>query len=195
MQPLLEEMSQSITVFDALDGQFHTCTPLLIFGTFDLRGLPKISMGNQPPAKCGCHECQFKGTWCPAAHTTVYTGHYQFANKEDRLRSLDLSLSSLSLSLSSKPPKTKKTKTLRSRPGLPPRHSAAPDLFGSRKALSQGSRLSGLSVGHCRLALASPIRHYLAGRRAHPRREMRRTEPGADRRDAPGFLRRARRAL
>ena len=83
LQPLLEELSSEFQVFDAMDDQWHTCAPLLVFGTFDMRGLPKATMGNTPPAKVMCHECTFKGSWCPSSHTTVYMGHYVYlSNKE-----------------------------------------------------------------------------------------------------------------
>lgn len=81
LQPLLEEISKEFFVFDALTKQRHACNPILLFGTFDMRGLPKATMGNQPPAKLMCHECFFKGMWCTAAATTVYMGHYVYLSQ------------------------------------------------------------------------------------------------------------------
>jgi hypothetical protein len=80
MQILLEEISAGFNLFDVLTGQWHHCQPILLFGTFDMRALPKATMGNQTPSKFACHHCHFKGTWCTAAHTTVYMGHQIFSS-------------------------------------------------------------------------------------------------------------------
>ena len=82
MQPLLDEIAEGFNVQDACDGKWHRCKPILLFGVFDTRGLPKITLGNQTPSKYACHVCHHKGIWSKVAHTTVYPGHFSFCCSE-----------------------------------------------------------------------------------------------------------------
>jgi hypothetical protein len=79
MQPLLDELSVPFGVWDAVDGKFHKCEPFLLFGVFDLRGMPKLNMGNTAPALFACNKDVIKGVKCAVAKTTVYCGHYRYA--------------------------------------------------------------------------------------------------------------------
>jgi hypothetical protein len=78
IQPLLEELSEPFQVFDGLDQKWHWCRPFLLFGSFDHRGMPKITRGNQSPAKFACHICEHRGVHHAPAATTVYPGHFTY---------------------------------------------------------------------------------------------------------------------
>ena len=60
LEPLLEEFTTPFDVVDAVDGLTHPCFPVLLFGVFDLKALPKATCGQPAPAKYACHECDFK---------------------------------------------------------------------------------------------------------------------------------------